>query len=476
MPFGKFTHIEMNRLLCIAVATTFLGLELGRAATLSGNYTVVPYGTDAGDFTVSGMLDVYGNSFKFGTAGSTGYQGLLYSYTDSASGNSSILLTAYRNSVIWRWQQNNGAADKMVLDQNNALTLVAPGYASGSVGKVVITPSLSGSTITLDGNALLTSASAVGTYVQKSASQIVIGSGAWAGGINATVVGPGSCAVHDYSTAIGMNSYANGSNAVVVGGGQDGANAIGNYAVAIGDGTYAGGESAVGLNGSVVGDYSTAIGNGSEVFGNSSTAMGGGVDIAFVQGDYSIALGDGTWVSGEESSALGCGSAAYGDWASGVGVGSIASGNYSAAFAGGMDGARAYGDYSISIGDLSYADNLGSTALGPLAIANGDYSTAIGNNATSTAAYSTVIGQYNIQRGNSHTWVDTDDLFVVGNGKPQVDASGNPVYGNNGLPVGNPSNAFVVKKNGDATVGGVIRVQRAAGDIGMGIFIANPPQ
>ncbi len=180
-------------------ALLLLGVSSLPAATvLTGDYTFSPGGGEAGNVTVGGMLDVYGNVFDLGSAGTTANAGIIYTYTDSASSNSSVVITAYRNALIWRWQQNSssGEKDKMVLDQNNALTLTAPNYTSGNAGKVVITPSTGGSTITMDGNALLTTATATSLYVSKSANQFAIGTAASATGT--------------YSTALGFNAQAPG--------------------------------------------------------------------------------------------------------------------------------------------------------------------------------------------------------------------------------------------------------------------------
>jgi hypothetical protein len=96
---------------------------------------------------------------------------------------------------------------------------------------------------------------------------------------------------------------------------------------------------------------------------------------------------------------------------------------------------------------------------------SGSYSTAIGPYTTATDYAQVVVGQNNMPNG-------TDELFVVGNG--EVDTS-------SGMP-GTPSNAFVVKRNGDVTVSNTLTAQAIvvktvlrlppSGDLSMGGFTA----
>src|SRR5688572_11916328 len=114
-------------------------------------------------------------------------------------------------------------------------------------------------------------------------------------------------------------------------------------------------------------------------------------------------------------------------------------------FAAGRD-CKASGVYSIALGDEAIASGSWSTAIGPLSIANAHSAVAIGNSnlATQTwavalgnetrssafhsftAGFNTVaksfnlfaIGQYNDTTASStFSWIDTDPLFVIGNGQ-----------------------------------------------------------
>lgn len=96
-------------------------------------------------------------------------------------------------------------------------------------------------------------------------------------------------------------------------------------------------------------------------------------------------------------------------------------------------GSAAFGDNTSATSNLAVAFGSGSTASGSLA-------TAFGNGTVAQSMASVAIGRYNVAQGTQDSWVATDDLFVVGNG----------------VSTSNRSNAFVIKKNGDITVNGMI--------------------
>jgi len=145
----------------------------------------------------------------------------------------------------------------------------------------------------------------------------------------------------------------------------------------------------------------------------------------------------------------------------------------------------ASGYYSNASGAYSTASGYFSTASGVRSTASGDYSTAAGVRTTAAALGEFVVGQFNnISQGDREYWVSTDELFVIGNGTDQQ----------------HPSNALVVKKNGDTTINGGLAVSGTAvttgtmntivmkenrlvlipqqGDLSMGEFVAGtqPPQ
>ena len=112
----------------------------------------------------------------------------------------------------------------------------------------------------------------------------------------------------------------------------------------------------------------------------------------------------------------------------------VASGTYSAAFG---SSTTASDINSAAFGHLTTASGRYSTAFGYSTTANGDYSTAFGQFATAQPYTSFVIGQYNEISGTTNSWIDTDPLFVIGNG---ADAD-------------NPNNAVTVLKNGNIGIG-----------------------
>jgi hypothetical protein len=129
---------------------------------------------------------------------------------------------------------------------------------------------------------------------------------------------------------------------------------------------------------------------------------------------------------------------------------------------------------SIAIGGASEANGESSLALvggeaisteaiaiGKGANAQGVQSIALGS-VVAKAMNSTVIGRNSVDEGDEDTWVETDPLFVVGNG------TGNP---SDSAEVRN-RNAFTVRKNGNVEVAGTITLPRQ-GDVLMGEF-GNP--
>ncbi|MDR4504175.1 MAG: hypothetical protein MRK01_05180 [Candidatus Scalindua sp.] len=99
--------------------------------------------------------------------------------------------------------------------------------------------------------------------------------------------------------------------------------------------------------------------------------------------------------------------------------------------------ATASGWASTAIGRWATASGSRSTAIGSATTASGKYSTAMGVKTTAQSSTSFVIGQYNVISGDSSDWVETDPLFVIGNG---IDDT-------------KPDNAMTVLKNGNTGIG-----------------------
>lgn len=192
-----------------------------------------------------------------------------------------------------------------------------------------------------------------------------------------------------------------------------------------------------------------------ENIGTHSTALGTG----YASGDYSVVLGWG-FALGDRSAAMN-GNAEGDD--SFAASGGYAWGTYSSA----MSWGNALGNDSFAAssgyaeGDSSTAINQGVTmggysfAVG--GVAEGYFSIAAGYGTFSKAAYSFVVGRYNAVEGDSNDWIESEPLFVVGNGTGN---SSDP-------PEVENRNALTVYKNGN------ISIPKRQGDIPMGEF-GNP--
>jgi len=113
----------------------------------------------------------------------------------------------------------------------------------------------------------------------------------------------------------------------------------------------------------------------------------------------------------------------------------------------------AMGKSTIASGAQSVSLGLANSASGDNAFAMGTANTAAGNNAaalginTDARAYgSLVIGRYNITGGNASSWIDTEPLFVVGNGYTYEVSPG--------VGAIQRRNAFLTNKNGDVSING----------------------
>lgn len=133
-------------------------------------------------------------------------------------------------------------------------------------------------------------------------------------------------------------------------------------------------------------------------------------------GQYSFATGFDAKASGFISAALGSDVIASGDNSMALGYQTIASGSR-----------------STSMGSGSVADGNHSTAMGTVTRASGNSSASMGNITTARAFSSLSIGRFNdsIASSSIDQWIDTDPLFIIGNG----------------LGNGTRNNAFIVLKN-----------------------------
>jgi len=132
-------------------------------------------------------------------------------------------------------------------------------------------------------------------------------------------------------------------------------------------------------------------------------------------GDYSVAFGESARASGRNAYAMGRNARA-------TGIEAFAFGTNAGGFA-------------------DYARGFGLNAR-----ANGVNATAIGRQLNANSLAEIQLGQYsNFVAGSADTWVDTDRLFVIGNGQPDINLALN-------------SDALVMLKNGNTTLNGTFTI------------------
>ena len=280
-------------------------------------------------------------------------------------------------------------------------------------------------------------------------------------GENSMAIGYKTIAKGDYSQALGYLSQANGLNST----------AIGNIAVvdsansyAFGNNTYVGGKNsyALGDSAKAIGENSYAIGAGAQALGKYSFSLGSrGILNVFgpsmplggsiTQGDFSYAFGPGNFTEGLGSIAVGAADTVTGQFAIAIGTNNHPSGMGSRAIG---DGNTSSGVASTTIGNnntasdtITIAMGYGTTASANFAIsmglytsASGEISTSMGNETKAKSLCETAIGSNNDTTYSltSDIWIETEPIFIVGNGEPN----------------GESSNALMVLKNGNTGIGG----------------------
>ncbi|HVK60600.1 MAG TPA: hypothetical protein VM432_03575 [Bdellovibrionales bacterium] len=173
-------------------------------------------------------------------------------------------------------------------------------------------------------------------------------------------------------------------------------------------------------------NYATAVGGQENIAGGASSFIGGGDSHEVSAQRSAIVGGSSTTISGQNSGSLG-------------GSNHDISAQYSAAIGG--YGATISADYSAVVGGSEgTAAGYYSTVIGGYGnVATGSYSLAAGNGTTAHSYGQAVFGSNNQAKGGEDpfNWVETDPLFVVGNG---LDAT-------------TKSNALVILKNGNVGIG-----------------------
>lgn len=240
--------------------------------------------------------------------------------------------------------------------------------------------------------------------------------------------------IGDYSVALGYDVLASGTSSVAIGSNNS---ASADYSVAIGDFNGSVNANAVSIGYSLINDgvASVAIGIDNQINDPSTGAV--------VLGNQNQVIGDSSIVMGEGSVSLfSVASVAMGYQCGAFGLTSIAMG-YNAQAAESYSTSIGYNTLAdeilaVAMGDSTSANAFNSFAIGKENIANGQLSFAFNNNTTAQSYLSAVFGQFNVVSGTTDSWVDTEPVFVVGNGSDNL----------------NRSNALTILKNGQTIIGG----------------------
>lgn len=404
-------------------------------------------------------------------------------------------ISSSADAGVFSWGYNDGLGGKiaqMQLDSENRLSLFGP---DASPAQIVLDPDSASPSISIAGEEVLTKSYADRLYMNGGVAvqtglhpnTVVIGGGG-AYGVGSVAL-TGGYADGTYSIAAG-GSYVTGVHSVALGGGSY---VGGNTSVALGNGhgVYGNESVALGSGGVTTGDYATVTGlqntasHGQFVIGRYNVAQGSSSE--WVSSDDLFIIGNGdspssrsnafvvnksgsTWIGGSVSSA---GASAGGTNSVAFGSGS-ADGNNSFAFGTHSDGDNSFSfgtsggvsataNHSFSFGLFQTVTASSAFAAGTLSEVSGQYGTAFGQYLQVSGYNQFVVGRNNVAQGDTASWIDSDDLFIVGNG---VDSA-------------NRSNAITIKKNGDLTAEGKIEARggiRTAqmGDISMGSFMTSP--
>jgi len=481
-----------------------------KAVDITGD-TVTTNLTVQGNALITGNLQAQGYELKLGQNGTN--PGVSINFVPASGSDPSevqFLQNEHANKGEWVWAlRPSSGADKvqMVLGADNFLSLYATNYSSGSpnTGIIVLSPSASGSSISIDGTLVITQDSGDSRYLRGDGTSMALRGGSAAGinsfaGLFSTASGDYSFSGGPYSTAGGIQSIAAGFNTNAAG---DGAIAIGANAVASGSVSIANGYNstannwasiAIGSFQTATGDYSIVIGSENSAIGSTSLTLGfhnqalvdgaiawGTNNLAdgysamaiglnnsiYSSGNYGVALGNNN-SAGESSVALGRGNDAY--------QSSVTLGLNNEAVEGGVAlGLNNDADwYGLAIGTNNATSAFYASAFGWGNSSDGKYSMVLGNYGAAHAMHSVVLGVNNVNQGSPDTWVLADDLLVVGNGGASNNDGGPPF-------ADSPNNAFAIHKNGNTRIAGqletrgIIRCAKA-GDLDMGVFTdgANP--
>lgn len=222
------------------------------------------------------------------------------------------------------------------LDRENDLLAIWDA-SSATTKKISVSSIAAGSEIT-DGNSNLINGEAEGS-LKIFNNENILGSYAFAVGLNTTASGDSSFAEGEATIASGVNSHAEGHQSTA--NGNDGSHAEGNQTQANGGASHAQGDMTVTL-----GDCAHAEGQGTTANGVASHA----------EGIVTIANGEGAHAEGEETIATGEYSHTEGYQTTANGAASHAEGNNTQAYG---ENSHSEGNHTIAYGENSHAEGRG---------------------------------------------------------------------------------------------------------------------
>lgn len=469
--------------------------SVGQAAYALGNRASADadYSYSLGNSSTAGAIYAYAMGYNATAGGNSSYalgnaaqatQSYSYALGYGSSATNSYAIALGTNAVAGG--QYGTAIGRAASASNTVSTAI--GYNAQASG-------YGGTAIGLYSKAIGNYSNALGWYAEAQRPySVAIGLAAVANGDYAFAIGRGALSTANNATSLGFNSKAQGVNAYAFGtnttasgaaslglGYQNtasvdsaiaignlntssGANAIafgnsnlssGSYSVAIGTRSNATGSysNALGFTANALADRATAIGYEVSAQGYKSVSLGAnyyknlfifvppsfpkGVDVPTTKGPDGVEWGPGE--GGEEPA----GSKQFIILPTIIDRDNNALDSYSVAIGGGNlsdKGGFTFGvyndateEYATAIGFANKATGLYSTAIGFANAAEGINSTAMGKYTTAESYGSFVVGTYNYLNAgfSKDTWVESDPLFVIGNGTADT-----------------PNDAMVVDKNG----------------------------
>jgi hypothetical protein len=271
-------------------------------------------------------------------------------------------------------------------------------------------------------------------------------------------LGWGSFAANAYNRATGTGSVAMGFNNIAgtpTGNGNFGLDPAGNS-----------GQTVFGFASRATGNVSFASGYRNTASGTASVAMG---NYNYSTGDSSIAIGKESYAQGASSIAIGFKAHAGGDGSVALGQENVSWGstNFTSGYqniAGDVTAARGTGGSAVAMGKYNQATADASMALNRATKATNQGATSMGLGTTADNIGMLAIGVNNAaglgDTGASYYYADGAQTgapigvaFVIGNG--DIDSANN-------IAGSNPSNAFMVKYDGSATLAGDLTVNSDA--------------